>query len=406
MNCTACIRNVNGTLWLYITTWHNGNNLTVAKIDEYGHSYTRNITYFGPNGWKVLFPGERQEMHYGSSYVWGGYTAGAKPQPWEAWKRKWVASGLVRDTVATDDDVAAICAKYPTFAPMADKLRSHSAVYMLRLLQNFRNHPFVCHKLVDNGLLNMAADARLSHIRDKRTIAEFVRGNPDIDNLSVALGACKYGCDPDLYYRWFIYMRGWHTYKFTFDEFVYSINTDMYMYGDYLNLCRMLSKDLTDKYWHFPKNLKEMHTDLVRKKEAIDEAARILENRKRRREKTDMVKRYTAAVSKYVGTKVRCKGLMAFIPYGMAEFKRQADALDQCLVSNEYMKRVADGKEILVFIYKDGKPYATAELCLVRGKYRLGQFNGDQRDDDCAAKADARKILTKWLQKSRMPMAA
>ena len=77
------------------------------------------------------------------------------------------------------------------------------------------------------------------------------------------------------------------------------------------------------------------------------------------------------------------------------EWREQAEALHQCIVSCGYMGRVADGKCVIVFVRKGGVPVATAEI--LKGN-RIGQFYADEHDrDDCLPSEEVRTALEKWL---------
>lgn len=157
---------------------------------------------------------------------------------------------------------------------------------------------------------------------------------------------------------------------------------------DYYQMVRELKKDLTDKYWLMPKDISAAHEKV--KKE--------LENTKRERNNAELEK-VVKALIKYGFQK---NGYTVFVPTDWLEIKKQADALDQCLITCEYDKKMMEGKCILVFIQKKGKPIATMEVVSTkkRGKREahIGQFYMDERDrNNCLPTPEIRALGQKWL---------
>ena len=69
-------------------------------------------------------------------------------------------------------------------------------------------------------------------------------------------------------------------------------------------------------------------------------------------------------------------GYKIFIPVEAIEWQKTCDVLYQCLIRNGYMKKVINQETIIVFVWKDNEPIATAEIDY---KKNLHQFYGDER---------------------------
>ena len=70
--------------------------------------------------------------------------------------------------------------------------------------------------------------------------------------------------------------------------------------------------------------------------------------------------------------------------------------MHQCLVSCDYISRVIKGECVLVFVQKNGKPIATAEL---KSGNKIGQFYANELDrDNCLPTGEVREVMNKWLE--------
>ena len=82
------------------------------------------------------------------------------------------------------------------------------------------------------------------------------------------------------------------------------------------------------------------------------------------------------------------------MPTQITEYERQAKALEQCLVWNDYPGLVIEKKAIMVFLQKKGKPWATVELN--RRSKKIIQFRGHE---NTMATPEQRKAFEKWSTK-------
>ena len=97
-------------------------------------------------------------------------------------------------------------------------------------------------------------------------------------------------------------------------------------------------------------------------------------------------------------------GISVYVPEDIADIQKQAKALNQCLITSDYIGKVIQRKCVLVFIRDGKKPMATAEL-LPNGK--IGQFYGNELDfNDCLPQKKAKYALRKWTALYSRSMSA
>lgn len=89
-------------------------------------------------------------------------------------------------------------------------------------------------------------------------------------------------------------------------------------------------------------------------------------------------------------------GYSIFVPQDVLTIEKQAKDLHQCLVYAGYIDKVINKKCLLVFVQKDGKSIATAELY---PDNKLGQFYADELDrKNCRPTQEVKKAFNKWLE--------
>lgn len=156
-------------------------------------------------------------------------------------------------------------------------------------------------------------------------------------------------------------------------------------YRDYLYMARAVGHDISDEYWRFPYNLKKLHDRVMEEKKAIDDMKHAELNSKLKEVVKNMTK-FNANVD----------GYDIFIPTEYSQIKEQCDVLYQCLLRCGYDKKVLEQKIILVFIRKEGKPIATAEVFYDK---KVGQFYADEHDyDNCHPTKEVKSAFYKWLE--------
>ena len=164
------------------------------------------------------------------------------------------------------------------------------------------------------------------------------------------------------------------------------------LYRDYWKLLKQTSHGMKDDYWRYPKDLQRAHDKLLAEVEEI-KAMEKIEQLNKKQEK------YFRAVKKLLKYNADINGYSVFIPETVEEIGRQAKALHQCLIANDYVSQVISKRCVLVFIQKDGKPVATAQL--LKGN-KIGQFYADELDrSNCLPTEEVRAVMDKWIEMKR-----
>ena len=161
------------------------------------------------------------------------------------------------------------------------------------------------------------------------------------------------------------------------------------LYWDYLKMAKRVGHDIDDPYWKFPSDIGKAHDKVMQEFENVKSTATALQGE------------YLKAVMQPLAEKFNAKvdGYDIFLPISIDEVKKQCDVLYQCLIRNNYVNNVLMQDEILVFIWKDGVPQATAQVFYDK---KVGQFYGDERGHregkDCSASKEVQDAFYKWLK--------
>lgn len=259
-----------------------------------------------------------------------------------------------------------------------------------------------CERLYNAELYKLCtsrAFARASY-REQVRIAAYLKAHPEINDpgLGEIRQIMKNGWSQDEYnvvkrYRiddaMLRYLKS-QLRKGTIFREEYSLEALYGIYDDYIQMAKECGHDMADAYWKYPSDLRKAH-EKVMMESAIQKAARLLEKQKK----------YADAVKKFVGKVLKDGNIDVFVPGEVKDIAEQATVLHQCLVSADYIGKVIDRDCLLVFIRKQGKPVATAELDR-NGK--VVQFYGDESVHDydlMKPSAESEEALNKWIKEYR-----
>lgn len=194
----------------------------------------------------------------------------------------------------------------------------------------------------------------------------------------------RYGKDVSL--KWFK--------KYGADE------TKLDFYRDYISIAAACGHDLSEDYWKWPKNIKKAHDKVVREYNLILEARRIEEEKaktRREKERRSIMKKLSKEFSEATLHKSK---MCVFVPDSIKSVREHANKLHQCLMSCDYIGKMAERRCVLAFITDNkGTPIATAEI-LPNGK--LGQFYGNELGHDLETMKPSKKateVLMTWIKK-------
>lgn len=163
---------------------------------------------------------------------------------------------------------------------------------------------------------------------------------------------------------------------------------DYSRYCDYLDMAERVGHNLNEEYWLFPNDPNKAHDKVMEEVKNVREMNNQL--------KGDYLHEVVVDLMKF---NAKVNGYDIFITDNLDIIQKQCDDLYQCLIRNNYVTKVLMQEEILVFIWKDGKPLATAEVFYNK---QVGQFYGDERGHSnggsCKPTKDVETAFYKWLE--------
>ena len=156
---------------------------------------------------------------------------------------------------------------------------------------------------------------------------------------------------------------------------------DLIEYSDYKKMLKELNikERLKDKYWLYPKDLKQAH----------DRVMVELENKK------------NADITIELNTIPKCEatigGFSLYLANDMEDIRNQAKVLYQCLITCKYYEKVAEKKSLLIFMKKDNKPIGTCEISYNKNK-EIKQCYGDEHDrNNCKLTKEQMDIMNSYI---------
>ena len=308
----------------------------------------------------------------------------------------------------TEDEKELILEKYPDFKWTLDKAYKYispTLAYAFSLLVAWKQNKKVEY-LVDAGLFYLAfnkAFSKMSHAKQMEVV-RFVRDNlgGKDEPLAKVQTMMKHGLTEKQYNKWQNFRPCGKVVKY--GEYLYfkkkkfksewDLMQFVRLYKDYEFMAKKAGHDWKDPYWLYPKDLKAMHDKVMKECELIDEARRIENEKAAAERERNKSSDYEKIARKWVEKNINTGDYEVFVPEDIKTIVRQANVLHQCLISSDYVQRVIDKRCLLVFVYKKGKPYATAEI-LKDG--RIGQFYADERKRNIKPDENATALLNEWL---------
>lgn len=389
----------NGQLVRIITatanTKQHHKSLDVCRYWEDGKVEIRNIDFtYGGMGWLFDPPDE--------IYIDGnGKKRKVGVCPWQRIDRHHNITGnLCFDRFVYSHDHGPILEKYPEFKWVLKKATIPTCE-LFQVIKIWKQYPSQVEALLSAGHHKLAINRQTFDAKDKAAIINWCRCHEGADETLVNIRRMiKYGISPEMI-RHCIDRNKRSKVKVTFGDYAhYKEDFDFSIWRDYLDMAQKAGHDVNDPYWRFPKEIRKAHDKVQRQCAAIERAKILAENKK-------IDAGIRKATEKMFTNVLKTGDIKVYIPRNMDAIRKQAEILNQCLVTAEYYKRIIDRSTVLVFIAKEGEPYATAELVRHGRKYKLGQFYGDENDrNDCLAKDDAKIALDQWAKKFKVRMAA
>ena len=170
--------------------------------------------------------------------------------------------------------------------------------------------------------------------------------------------------------------------------------TSFRWYDDYLVMAFKCGHNIYEDYWAYPNNLTIAHDKVMKELEELKKVDSHL--------KLDMLHEVVLDLMKF---NCNVDGYDIFISDDVNIWKKQCQVLKACLIVKGYMNSVIQQKEIIVFIWKNGKPVATAQVYYDK---TVGQFYADEnkgnglegveREKACAPSKEVQNAFYKWLE--------
>lgn len=218
--------------------------------------------------------------------------------------------------------------------------------------------------------------------------------HPDTMKLVDILGAMKNHTEPWRHELYRLDRKPGITYK----EWEYLTKREIRIY-DFFYYKKKLSN-------HFPERLKDPYwttfkgfQDFLRKENKVNNEIKAIEELKESKAREEKAEKYLKTIKSMLKWNGIFENLNIYIPSTLEDFEHQADTLNQCLIANDYIKKVIEKKSIIVFIKDENKkPLATAEFSFKSKK--LLQFYGDELDEEnCDPTEECKHALNLYRQK-------
>lgn len=308
-----------------------------------------NLRFAVLGGWFVAFPNEKETMRYYS------YTGKVELEPYEEWKKM---PSLYYEEDSETDLIEQLKNIYPEYKYLLQKLANNGIkgyMNLYKYLQLAYKYPSKISQmewLIENKQENIITENNLKKGL-KPEIINYIKEHKEIDHLyikavelAIKTNAKYWDCyDAVCYFLGDLKLR----------EYLDKQNTNVWYYRDYKKMCLKLKKNWDDPYWRYPKNLFKAHDKLMKEIEALKK----LEAKERLKKIADKIlskKKYSTKHN------LVSDNLEFYFPYDLEDIKNQAKVLHQCLITCDYHIKYANSEKILVFIKRNNKPYATAEI--------------------------------------------
>ena len=365
----------------------------------------RNLYFSQMGGYLVTFPGEKNNYSYFNYY---GYK-----QELEEWydfpKTDCLAYGEYNQKLIEIKCMLLIVDESLYY--LCKKLES-SLVYpkLFDLVRIYKEHP-ECETLIQYGFYKLALNKSLyrlskSKIKDVLKAVSCLKNNIYADKLTLNLIQkynLHYKNDIPNFKDWFMwYVVDMNSFKWgrpiEYEDWKWINNRIESSKGkiqikyneflDYLEMAKSLGHDIEDPYWRRPNDFRKMHDKVMEQIRAVSASKLALQQEFLKIVCKSMVKQ-----NKVIN------GYKIFIPVEAIEWQTTCDVLYQCLIRNGYLKKVINQETIIVFIWKDNQPIATAEIDYNK---QLQQFYGDERGhrngEDCKPSEEVQQVFQEWLK--------
>ncbi len=361
----------NGNIYRVIRAYWKKEKLDVACFDLKGNIYTRNLDFSYCGGWLYISPKDTKHSYYYHSN---------EPYGIEKWRKCYLKTcNIFCYEHATNEETEQVIlnSNYKDFIYSYRALANKNPLSALEFLKLFIVNKKV-EFLIKDKLYTLCTKKFLTMKESKQK--ELIAIAREHRNIQTFTDLLSYAKNPKLY-----------------DYLCKEQHETIEFYRDYLKLCKMLNKDITDNYWKYPKSLRDKHNELIKQKNEQIRVERELARLEEERKESELMKKIERVAKKFAELSYEIGDYQVAVASSLEDIKEQADTLSQCLITNGYHKKYADKEELLVFIKKGEERIATAEIFFDKAR-PLGQFYGNEIDrDNCIPNEEIKGVLDSWL---------
>lgn len=238
------------------------------------------------------------------------------------------------------------------------------------------NDKSLCEYLFEKNLPRIAMNQNLYKLsKKKRTeLFQFIQILEEVpDNLQAIQWMMKHNTKN---YNSYYDLKKYAHLGLTFDQVEYlqklkkDFPCDYGITSTYLDYLRMVKEEPTanikDKYWYAPKEFSKMNERLKK----------LIAGRKQ----LELNKLSEEMKKRLYQSNIKEKQYEDYVIYAstdMNEWKKQAEALHQCIITCKYYNKVIEGKSLVFFISKNSEPFGTFEIDY---KKKILQAYGNEED--------------------------
>lgn len=387
---------------LSTTATYKNNSLDIYKEYIFGKkAYLRNTNFSYLAGYLIDFPGETVN-YYGHKYK----------MPLENWYEVQTIPALRGKIEQPLDRIKEMILEVrPDLKYFCKKYKGEELSNIGFIINFYLEYP-ESETLIDLGLIRLATNKSLYKLKKAKIkeILSVIRENKEFIEVVAAKIMLKDFQNYILHYKdkmtftdyikWYIIanerMSKWARYT-DYEVYKYINNQcnknpkdqiTISEYNDYIDMCKEVGHDVSDQYWKYPNNFRKMHDRVMEQVKEMSIAKLALQQ-----------EFLTYVCKDLIKFNKKINGYDVFIPIEARDWKLTCDELYQCLIRNGYLKKVINQECIIVFIWKDGKPQATAELDYNK---KLLQFYGDERGHSegksCLPSEEVQQVFEEWLK--------
>lgn len=370
-----------------------GRELDIVRVYDDGKVEARNISCSPISGWVVAFPG----IYY-RGYC---YKEVAKELDFEEFN---YYNGFDSCIYPSKSDEKTLLKKHPDFKFILKKHKL-TICQIFKVLPNWTQNPKIEYAL-DIGWFKFSISKKINSL-SKEKIKQLIKwrqNNKEAKDPGVndALTCVKY----DLSWGEFSeYKKDFFDYRTDYPTWIYlkDNNIDVSRYKDYLKMNKKAGHKLSEKYWKHPKNFDKQHQKVIEECKRIEEIEEAKRNKEHEKALKKKEKAYLKAIAKLADKRLQKGDYKVFLPKDIITIKEQADKLNQCLISSDYIGKVIEKKCFLVFVHYRNKPLATCELLPVgKEKFKIGQFYGDESKRLYTASKKAVENMHLWANENKI----